>query len=152
MGTIVNRGYVYKKGSALVPAWLAFSVVRLLEDHFPRQISYEFTARWRTSSTTSPAAGATARPSWPSSTSAPAARSGLKTLVNELGDIDAKELATFPIGDRGIDLRVGRYGPYVEGPGPTTATPRRPGQRPRRPAARRADAGQGSRAARQPVR
>ena len=45
MGTIVNRGYVYKKGSALVPAWLAFSVVRLLEDHFPRQISYEFTAR-----------------------------------------------------------------------------------------------------------
>ena len=45
MGTIVNRGYVYKKGSALVPAWLAFSVVRLLEEHFPRQISYEFTAR-----------------------------------------------------------------------------------------------------------
>ena len=42
---------------------------------------------------------------------------GLHTLVNELGDIDAKELATFPIGE-GIDLRVGRYGPYVEGPGP----------------------------------
>ena len=45
IGTILNRGYVYKKGTALVPAWLAFSVTRLLEEHFPRQISYEFTAR-----------------------------------------------------------------------------------------------------------
>ena len=44
IGTILNRGYVYKKGTALVPAWLAFSVVRLLEEHFPRQVSYEFTA------------------------------------------------------------------------------------------------------------
>jgi DNA topoisomerase-1 len=42
---------------------------------------------------------------------------GLKTLVTDLGDIDAKEMATFPIGE-GIDLRVGRYGPYVEGPAP----------------------------------
>src|SRR6266545_4923720 len=44
---------------------------------------------------------------------------GLKTLVNELGEIDAKELATFPIGgpDTGIVLRVGKYGPYLEGPG-----------------------------------
>jgi DNA topoisomerase-1 len=44
MRTIIDRGYVYKKGTALVPAWLAFSVIRLLEEHFPRQISYEFTA------------------------------------------------------------------------------------------------------------
>jgi DNA topoisomerase-1 len=45
---------------------------------------------------------------------------GLKTLVTELGEIDAKEMATFAIGtpDDGINLRVGRYGPYVEGPGP----------------------------------
>jgi len=43
--------------------------------------------------------------------------SGLKTLVNELGDIDARELATFPVGDPGdgVNLRVGRYGPYLEG-------------------------------------
>ena len=41
---ILNRGYVYKKGTALVPAWLAFSVTRLLVEHFPRQISHEFTA------------------------------------------------------------------------------------------------------------
>ena len=44
IGTILNRGYVYKKGTALVPAWLAFSVVRLLEQHFARLVSYEFTA------------------------------------------------------------------------------------------------------------
>ncbi|MGA9748516.1 MAG: type I DNA topoisomerase, partial [Nocardioides sp.] len=44
IGTILNRGYVYKKGTALVPAWLAFSVVRLLEEHFSRLVSYEFTA------------------------------------------------------------------------------------------------------------
>ena len=45
LGTILNRGYVYKKGNALVPAWLAFSVIRLLEEHFTRLVSYEFTAR-----------------------------------------------------------------------------------------------------------
>ena len=44
IGTILNRGYVYKKGTALVPAWLAFSVIRLLEEHFSRLVSYEFTA------------------------------------------------------------------------------------------------------------
>ena len=45
IGTILNRGYVYKKGTALVPAWLAFSVIRLLTEHFPRQIDYTFPAR-----------------------------------------------------------------------------------------------------------
>src|SRR4029079_19098319 len=44
IGTILNRGYVYKKGTALVPAWLAFSVVRLLERHFARLVDYNFTA------------------------------------------------------------------------------------------------------------
>ncbi len=119
IGTILNRGYVYKKGTALVPAWLAFSVTRLLEEHFPRQISYEFTAvmedrarRHRRAATR------TASPSSPSSTTARRACPGLHALVTGLGDIDARELATFPIGDpeAGINLRVGRYGPYLEGP------------------------------------
>ena len=48
IGTILNRGYVYKKGTALVPAWIAFSVVRLLEEHFTRLIDYEFTAQMET--------------------------------------------------------------------------------------------------------
>ncbi len=116
LGTIQARGYVYKKGTALVPAWLAFSVVRLLEEHFSRQISYEFTAgmeevlddiaRGRRDRNTELGefyfgSGSVV---------------GLKTLVNELGEIDAKELATFPIGgaDSGIALRVGKFGPYLE--------------------------------------
>ena len=52
-------------------------------------------------------------PSWPSSTSAPATTRGCRSSSATSGDIDARELATFPIGE-GINLRVGRYGPYVE--------------------------------------
>lgn len=117
IGTILNRGYVYKKGTALVPAWLAFSVIRLLEEHFPRQVSYEFTADME-DVLDEIAAGRKDRSSelgefyYGSGDVV-----GLKTLVTELGEIDAKEMATFPIGE-GIDLRVGRYGPYVEGPAP----------------------------------
>ena len=106
-----------------MPAWIAFSVVRLLEEHFTRQISYEFTAGME--DVLDEIAGrpqGPRRPSSASSTSAPTGWSGCSQLVNELGDIDAKELATFPVGgpDSGIVLRVGRYGPYLEGPGPTT--------------------------------
>ena len=117
IGTILNRGYVYKKGSALVPAWLAFSVTRLLEEHFPRQISYEFTARME-DVLDDIAGGRRDRNSELSEFYFGNLEvSGLKTLVNELGDIDARELATFPVGepDDGVNLRVGRYGPYLEG-------------------------------------
>jgi DNA topoisomerase I len=119
LGTIQARGYVYKKGTALVPAWLAFSVVRLLEEHFSRQISYEFTAGME-EVLDDIARGRRDRNTelgefyFGSGTVV-----GLKTLVNELGEIDAKELATFPIGgaDSGIVLRVGKFGPYLEGVG-----------------------------------
>ncbi len=119
IGTILNRGYVYKKGTALVPAWLAFSVVRLLEEHFTRLVSYEFTAGME-DVLDEIAAGRKDRNDelrefYYGSDSV----AGLHPLVTGLGDIDAKELATFPIGgdDSGIALRVGRYGPYLEGPG-----------------------------------
>lgn len=113
IGTILNRGYVYKKGTALVPAWLAFSVTRLLEDHFPRLVSYEFTASME-DNLDEIASGRRERVNelgefYFGSDDV----EGLKKLVTELGDIDARELATFPIGE-GINLRVGRYGPYVE--------------------------------------
>ncbi|MCF6377938.1 type I DNA topoisomerase [Nocardioides KLBMP 9356] len=119
IGTILNRGYVYKKGTALVPAWLAFSVIRLLEEHFPRQVSYEFTASME-DVLDDIAGGRRDRVSELGEFYYGAGDVvGLKTLVTELGDIDAKEMATFPIGspEDGINLRVGRYGPYVEGPG-----------------------------------
>lgn len=117
IGTILNRGYVYKKGTALVPAWLAFSVIRLLEEHFPRQVSYEFTASME-DVLDDIAGGRRDRVTELGEFYYGAGDVvGLKTLVTDLGEIDAKEMATFPIGE-GIDLRVGRYGPYVEGPGP----------------------------------
>ena len=117
IGTILNRGYVYKKGTALVPAWLAFSVVRLLEEHFPRQVSYEFTASME-DVLDDIAGGRRDRVTELGEFYYGGGDVvGLKTLVSDLGEIDAKEMATFPIGE-GIDLRVGRYGPYVEGPGP----------------------------------
>ena len=113
IGTILSRGYVYKKGTALVPAWLAFAVVRLLERHFARLVDYGFTAGMedvldevaagRRDSTSELASFYFGTPD----------QDGLKQLVTELGDIDARELSTFPIDD-GIVLRVGRYGPYVE--------------------------------------
>ena len=118
IGTILNRGYVYKKGTALVPAWLAFSVVRLLEDHFTRFVSYEFTALME-DVLDEIARGDKDRNSELAEFYYGSARvDGLHTLVNELGDIDAKDLATFPVGgaESGIVLRVGRYGPYLEGP------------------------------------
>jgi DNA topoisomerase I len=117
--TIINRGYVFKKGTALVPAWVAFSVVRLLEEHFPRQIDYRFTASME-EILDEIAKGAKDMTTELGEFYFGSERvKGLKPLVDGLGDIDARELATFPVGDpeSGVNLRVGRYGPYIEGPG-----------------------------------
>ncbi|WP_244931084.1 type I DNA topoisomerase [Nocardioides sp. W7] len=118
IGTILNRGYVYKKGTALVPAWLAFSVTRLLEEHFPRQISYEFTAEMEDILDEIAAGRKDRNTELGEFYFGSGDIEGLKKLVDELGEIDARELATFPIGgpESGINLRVGRYGPYLEGP------------------------------------
>ena len=116
IGTIQNRGYVYKKGTALVPAWIAFSVVRLMEQHFSRLVDYGFTAELE--DVLDEVAGGrenrveVLQSFW---TGEGPGNTGLKRLVDNLPDIDARELSTFEIGD-GINLRVGRYGPYVEGP------------------------------------
>ena len=119
IGTILNRGYVYKKGTALVPAWLAFSVVRLLEEHFARLVSYEFTASLEDVLDEIAGGRKQRNTELAEFYFGSGEVEGLKTLVTELGEIDAKELATFPIAlptgePSGIDLRVGRYGPYVE--------------------------------------
>jgi DNA topoisomerase I len=118
IGTILNRGYVYKKGTALVPAWLAFSVTRLLEEHFDRLVSYEFTAGME-DVLDKIASGRADRATELAEFYYGSERvKGLHPLVTGLGEIDAKEMATFPVGDAdsGIVLRVGRYGPYLEGP------------------------------------
>ena len=101
-----------------MPAWIAFSTIRLLEEHFPRQISYEFTAAME-DVLDDIAGGRKDRETELAEFYFGSERvQGLHDLITNLGEIDARELATFPIGDPelGINLRVGRYGPYLEGP------------------------------------
>ncbi|MEL4503641.1 type I DNA topoisomerase [Luteococcus sp. H138] len=127
--TITARDYVYKKGSALVPTWLAFAVTRLLEEHFPKLVDYQFTAAMegdldevakgnlkRLHVLNQFYFGDAAGSGDASAELAPDGREGLHQLVNNLGDIDARGLSTFGIGDLddGINVRVGRYGTYVE--------------------------------------
>ncbi|HIT75722.1 MAG TPA: type I DNA topoisomerase, partial [Candidatus Avipropionibacterium avicola] len=121
--TITSRDYVFKKGSALVPTWLAFAVTRLLEEHFSHLVDYQFTADME-DVLDKVAAGDARRVEVlgdfyfgdPEAGGGTDARSGLNTLVTELGDIDARALSTFALGDMdsGIVVRVGRYGTYVE--------------------------------------
>jgi DNA topoisomerase-1 len=126
ISVIVDRGYVTSKGSALVPTWLAFAVTRLLEEHFGRLVDYDFTASMETD-LDKIAAGEENRSAWLSKFyfgdgeasnllpdgSPGAAPQGLKPLVDDLGDIDARDINSVPLGE-GIVLRVGRFGPYLE--------------------------------------
>ncbi|GHB69559.1 DNA topoisomerase 1 [Streptomyces cirratus] len=124
IGTILDRGYVFKKGTALVPSFLSFAVVNLLETHFGRLVDYDFTAKMEDDLDRIARGEAQSVP-WlkrfyfgaeDASEVVPADGDhlgGLKELVTDLGAIDAREISSFPVGD-GIVLRVGRYGPYVE--------------------------------------
>ncbi len=120
--TIQDRGYVWKKGSALVPSWIAFSVVGLLEHHFGRLVDYDFTAAME-DELDAIASGSQARTDWLSGfyfgadqgTEGSVARAGgLKKLVGvNLEEIDAREINSIPMFDD-VVVRVGRYGPYLE--------------------------------------
>lgn len=131
IGTILDRGYVFKKGTALVPSFLSFAVVNLLEQHFGRLVDYDFTAKMEDDLDRIARGEAQSVP-WlrrfyfgegdgdhRDSSAADAGNGdgdhlgGLKELVSDLGAIDARGISSFPVGD-GIVLRVGRYGPYVE--------------------------------------
>jgi DNA topoisomerase-1 len=114
ISVIQDRGYVSTKGNALVPSWLAFAVTRLLEEHFERLVDYDFTAAMETDLDRI-AAGEEQRSSWLSKFYF-GEPGGLKPLVDDLGDIDARDINSVPLGE-GIVLRVGRYGPYLEAPG-----------------------------------
>jgi DNA topoisomerase I len=112
LGTILDRGYVFKRGTALVPAFLAFSVVGLLEKHFSRLVDYDFTASME-DDLDRIAAGDEQRVEWLGRFYFGDGSGGLHELVSDLGAIDAREINSLEIGD-GIVLRVGRYGPYLE--------------------------------------
>jgi DNA topoisomerase-1 len=119
MGTIQARGYVWKKGSALVPSFLAFAVVTLLEQHFPDLVDYAFTARME-DDLDNIAVGDEEMVPWLTQFYFGAdAEPGLKEKVQErLGDIDARAVNSIPIGvdPDGVPIvaRVGQYGPYLE--------------------------------------
>ncbi|MGR6971856.1 type I DNA topoisomerase [Streptomyces cynarae] len=136
IGTILDRGYVFKKGTALVPSFLSFAVVNLLEKHFGRLVDYDFTAKmeddldriargeaqavpWLKRFYFGETASGSGFPAGTNGTAADAGNGdgdhlgGLKELVTDLGAIDAREVSSFPVGND-IVLRVGRYGPYIE--------------------------------------
>ena len=135
MSTISDRGYVDHRGQALVPTWLAFAVTRLLEENFTELVDYDFTASMERDLDRI-AAGEEDRVAWlrrfyngqggagaPEASQAASGEidaaadalraQGLKGLVDNLGEIDARAVNSIEIGE-GITLRVGRYGPYLE--------------------------------------
>ncbi|WP_433177280.1 type I DNA topoisomerase [Actinoallomurus sp. CA-150999] len=114
IGTILDRGYIFKKGTALVPSFLAFAVVNLLEKHFGHLVDYDFTARME-DGLDEIARGEAERVRWLRRFYfGDNGDEGLRDLVNHLGEIDAKEISSFPILDSDIMIRVGRYGPYLD--------------------------------------
>jgi DNA topoisomerase-1 len=114
IGTILDRGYVFKRGTALVPSFLAFAVVALLEQHFSRLVDYGFTASME-DDLDRIAAGEQGRVDWLRAFYYGSdGGEGLHALVTDLGEIDARAVNSFPIPGSDIVLRVGRYGPYVE--------------------------------------
>ena len=131
MSTISDRGYVDHRGQALVPTWLAFAVTRLLEESFAELVDYDFTASME-ADLDRIAAGREDRVAWltrfyfgqgaqepagggdgATRTERTEAEQGLRSLVENLGEIDARAVNSIEIGE-GITLRVGRYGPYLE--------------------------------------
>ena len=123
IGTILDRGYVFKKGTALVPSFLAFAVVTLLERHFGQLVDYEFTARME-DVLDCIARGETERVPWLRRFYFGSdGDEGLKDLVSDIGDIDARDVSSFPLPDSDIVVRVGRYGPYLERDGQRVNVP-----------------------------
>ncbi len=113
MQTIQDRGYVTKRGRALVPTFLAFSVTGLLEQHFTKLIDYEFTASME-EDLDKIANGEEERVAWLTkffygSENNP----GLADLSADLGAIDAQAINTMKMGED-IEIRVGRFGAYIQ--------------------------------------
>jgi len=128
IGTILDRGYVFKKGTALVPSFVAFAVVNLLERHFAHLVDYEFTARME-EALDEIARGEAGRVPWlrrfyfGTDGQDGQKEEGLKDLVSDLGDIDARDVSSFPLAGTDIVIRVGRYGTYLERDGERVNVP-----------------------------
>jgi DNA topoisomerase-1 len=124
MSTIVDRGYVTPRGTALVPNWIAFSVVRLLEEYFADLVEYDFTASMEDDLDLI-AGGEADRVDWLNGFYfGNETHRGLRKVIDNLGEIDARDINSIPLGE-GLTLRIGRYGPYLETPSDDPESPRR---------------------------
>ena len=113
MSTIQDRGYVAKRGRALVPNFLAFSVTGLLEQHFGKLVDYEFTASME-EDLDRIANGEEDRITWLTKFFfGTEGNPGLEALAADLGAIDAQQINTMKMGED-IEIRVGRYGAYIQ--------------------------------------
>lgn len=113
ISTIMDRGYVQNRSGSLVPSWTAFSVVRLLEEHFAKYVDYEFTAQME-EDLDRIARGEESRPAWLGHFYfGDDQQRGLKPIVDNLGEIDARAINSLEVAP-GVTLRVGKFGPYLE--------------------------------------
>jgi DNA topoisomerase I len=124
MQTIQDRGYGWKRGAALIPTWTAFAVIGLLESYFGRLVDYNFTASVE-NDLDDIANGERSRVDWlrrfyfgaddVEDKARISAQGGLKKLIaDRLEEIDARGVNSIPLGDTGVVVRVGRYGPYLQ--------------------------------------
>jgi len=119
MGTVQARGYVWKKGPAMVPSFLAFAVITLLEDHFPELVDYAFTAGMEADLDSIAAGNENTVPWLTEFYHGIDDKPGLRDKVeNRLGEIDARAINSILIGadSNGVPIiaRVGKFGPYLE--------------------------------------
>jgi DNA topoisomerase-1 len=127
MGTIQDRGYVFKRGQALIPSFLAFAVVGLLERYYPRLVDYGFTAAMEDELDEIAGGDAAAVDflrafyfgSDVGAEGSVSRSGGLKKMVTEqLAEIDARSINSIPLftdeNGREVIVRVGRYGPYLQ--------------------------------------
>ena len=124
ISTIQDRGYVWKKGAALVPSFTAFAVVKLLEEHFGPLVDYNFTASME-DDLDAIASGTEEMLPWLTRfyfghDANGQLGFGLKEAVNDqLADIDPVEINSIPLGPdpktgEQILARVGKFGPYLK--------------------------------------
>lgn len=113
LSTIINKGYVSKRGQALVPEWIAFTVTRFLEENFGNLVDYAFTAQMEEDLDLI-AAGKLDRSEWLKGFYfGESEATGLRNTVENLGDSDPRAINSIRITDA-ITLRTGKYGPYLE--------------------------------------
>jgi DNA topoisomerase-1 len=132
--TILARQYVFKKGNALVPTWTAFSVARLLEEHLPNLVDYQFTAHME-DLLDAISRGESGHLDYLRRFYFGDGKAGLKQIIEEkLKEVDAREISRFPIAGgvpqpvaggepEPIVVRVGRYGPFLDHGGRRASLP-----------------------------